>query len=481
MAHVAARVEVRSRPAAYLRLEMHQKSLLGLLFVVAGLALNPWLVGYLAADDGTIDKDHIAAGILLCGALLVLTGLQLLFRWVQKISWTGQVSAVRGAAVVGLCAALIAGTYWRVMTFIGGHDHNMTLVDAGGEITPQQEQWAQEFYQRSLMAAVKNGWFDIEKARAQGFQDDRINRTHFPNLQNMFDDVILDPERPEWLIYSDLPGGGKVLMGFMFFTREPNEVGPTPAGNLAQWHYHHYDPPKCAIKGLWTVSDADEKGECAEGIPVMRSPEMFHVWLIDHPLGRFTEMNVVPEYWQDNQFDVKRIHPVTVHFAIAFFILAALLDVTAKVTRKQELHRFGWITLVCAAVAAVAAVTAGMSAEIALKPTHEAHATLDVHRTLGYASLAAILLLAVWRYTLRGGFPQRTAAGLVYLLLSAASVGAVGAAGYYGGEMVYTHGAGVRAIDQFARNRYWRQVKEIYRAPDPSDAGGAPATRHHGH
>ena len=87
----------------------------------------------------------------------------------------------------------------------------------------------------------------------------------------------------------------------------------------------------------------------------------------------------------------------------------------------------------------------------------------------------------MWRYTLRGGFPQRTAAGLLYLLLSAASVGAVGAAGYYGGEMVYTHGAGVRAIDQFARERYWRQVKEIYRGPDPSDAGRLPATPHHGH
>ena len=459
---------------------MHPRSLLGFVLVVGGLAVNPWLVGYMAADDGTIDKVHVAAGILFFGALLVLIGLQLVFRWVQRISWTGEVKASRSAAVIGLCAALIAGVYWRIETFSGGHQH-MTLVPTGSnQVTPQQEQWAQEFYQRSLMAAVKNGWFDIEKARAQGFQDDRINRTHFPNLQYMFDDVILDPERPEWLIYSDLPGGGKVLMGFMFFTREPNEVGPTPAGPLAQWHYHQYAYPRCAVKGLWTVSDADENGGCAEGIPVMRTPEMFHVWFIDHPLGRFTEMNVVPEYWQDNRFDVKRIHPITVHFAIALFVMAALLDVAGAITRKQELHRFSWITLVCAAVAATAAVTAGLSAELALKPTHEAHQTLDLHRTLGFASLGGILLLATWRYTLRGGFPQRSAA-LVYLLLSAASVGAVGGAGYYGGEMVYTHGAAVRAVDQFARDRHWRQVKEIYRAPDPSDAGGAPSNRHHGH
>ena len=461
---------------------MHQKSRFGLLLVVVGLALNPWVVGALATDDGRIDRVDIEAAILFFNLFCVLAGLQLMFRWVDRISWSGKVGFIRAAAVVTICAGLMAGTYWRVITFTGGHQH-MTLVPTGSNTpTPEQELWAQQFHQRSLAAAIKNGWFDIDRARAQGFQDDRVNRTHFPNLKNMFDDVILDPERPEWLIYSDLPGGGKVLMGFMFFTRENSEVGPTPAGPLAQWHYHHYDPPKCAVKGLWTVSDSDENGECAEGIPIARSPEMFHVWFIDHPLGRFTEMNVVPEFWQDERFDYKRIHPVTVHFAIAFFVLAFLLDVTAAVTRKQDLHRFAWITLVCAAVAATVAVAAGLSAELNLKPTHDAHQTLDVHRTLGFASLGAILLLAAWRYGLRGQFPQRRAAAVLYLLLGAASVGAVTGAGYYGGEMVYTHGAAVRAVDQFARERYWKQVREIYRAPSDDPMNGVPpATRHHGH
>ena len=461
---------------------MHQKSRLGVLLVVVGLALNPWVLGYLAADDGKVDLIDVEAAILWLNALCVLTGLQLLFRWVDRISWSGKVGAIRSAAVVAVCAALIAGTYWRVVTFNDRHKH-MTLVPTGSNVpTPQQEKWAQEFHQRALSAAVKNGWFDIDRARAQGFQDDRINRTHFPNLQYMFDDVLLDPERPEWLIYSDMPGGGKVLMGFMFFTREPSEVGPTPGGPLAQWHFHQYDRPRCAIKGLWTVGYADEDGQCAEGTPVMRTPEMFHVWFIDHPLGRFTEMNVVPEYWQDDRFDFKRIHPVTVHFAIALFVMAVLLDLTGAATRRQDLHRFAWITLVCAAVSATVAVAAGLSAELNLKPTHAAHETLDMHRTLGFASLGGILLLAAWRYGLRGQFPQTRAAAVVYLLLSAASVGAVSGTGYYGGEMVYTHGAAVRAVDQFARERYWQQVREFYRTPsDEPMSGAAPSMRHHGH
>jgi uncharacterized membrane protein len=283
----------------------------------------------------------------------------------------------------------------------------------------------------------------------------------------MFDDVILDPERPEWLIYDDSPDG-KVLMGLMFFTRELLEVGPTPGGQLAQWHYHPYETPRCAVKELWTVGQTDENGKCAEGVPVTRTPEMFHVWFIDHPLGRFTEMKIVPEYWQEDDTDFRRMHPVVVHFAIALFLVAVALDLVALVTRR-DYHHAAWINLVLAAVAAVAAVGTGLTAEVFLTPTHEAHQTLDLHRPFGYATLATVLVLTAWRFGLRGAFPRRAAA--LYVLVSLLGVGAVAGAGYYGGEMVYTHGAAVGTLDRFARDAYWRQVREIYRAPS-SEVGG---------
>lgn len=442
-----------------------QISRFGVTLVISGLVLNPWLIGYLAADDRSIRSPHVFAAILLFSATCILGGLQLLWRWIEPLSWGRRVGFVRGMAVVGFFAFAIAGSYWRIATYYEGHTHTMLVPTGHEHATAEQQQWADDFYQRALAAAVKHDWFDIHNAMAQGFQADRINRTHYPNLQYMFDDVILDPERPEWLIYNDAPDG-KVLMGFMFFTRELNEVGPTPAGALAQWHYHPYQTARCAIKGLWTVGRPDENGQCAEGIPVTRTPEMFHVWLIDHPLGRFTEMNIVPEYWQEGGVDLRRLHPITVHFAIALFVIAALLDLAAVVTGKREYHRVAWVNLVLAAIAAVAAVAAGMTAEVLLKPTHEAHQTLDVHKLLGFTSLAGILLLSIWRFALRGQFPQKGA--ILYIVLSLTGVGVISGAGYYGGEMVYGHGAGVRAIDQFARDRYWKVVREVYRKEAPA-------------
>jgi uncharacterized membrane protein len=446
----------------------------GALLIGLGLLVGPWSLAPLATEDGTIHNLRIYGAILLVSALLGLTGLQLLSGWVDRLSWTGRASNTQRVAAIALFAAAIAAVSAGLAAYKRGHSHT-TLVSAEHEhVTTEQEEWAEKFYERSLAAALEHGWFDINNAFAQGFQADPINRTHFPNQQYMFDDVLLDPERPEWLVYDDTPHG-KVLMALMFFTRTLEEVGPTPAGRLAQWHYHEYEEVRCAVKGLWTVAKADADGRCAEGVPVTRTPEMFHVWFMDHPLGHFTEMKIVPEAFQEEGFDVRRLHPIAVHFAIALFVIAVLIDLAAAGTRRLHYHQVAWINLVLAALAAAAAVATGMTAEVWLSPTHETHQTLDVHRWLGYGTLATVVVLAIWRYLLRGEFPRRAAAAL-YVVLSLAGLGMVGATGYYGGELVYSHGAAVQAIDRFARERYWEQVRRIYR---PQPAAGISRPEHH--
>jgi uncharacterized membrane protein len=456
------------------RVVSRQRSAAAFGLIAAGVIVNPWLVAAVATDDGSIGSPLLFAAILFASLSAVLAGLQLLVRWVELLSWGQPVGWIRGVVTIGIVAFAIAGVHWRVATYREAHSHVHLVPTGHDSVSPEQQQWAEDFHKRSLDAALRNGWFDIKNAYAQGFQKDPINRDHHPNRENMFDDVILDPERPEWLIYQDLPDGGKVLVGFMFFTRALMDVGPTPAGPLAQWHYHPYERPRCAIEGLWTVGDPDANGQCAEGVPVTRTPEMFHVWFVDHPLGRFTEMNVVSEYWAEKQPDA---HPIVVHFAIALFVIAVFLDFAGLVTRRPGLHAAAWVNLVLGAIAAVAAVATGVTAELLLKPTHEAHQTLDLHKTLAFGSLGGILLLTAWRYALRGQLPRR---GLsLYLAAGVASVAAIAGAGYYGGRMVYQHGAGVQALENFARERYWRQVREVYSPSRPTPAA-VPAT-HAGH
>src|SRR5436305_5731561 len=53
---------------------------------------------------------------------------------------------------------------------------------------------------------------------SDGFELQWGDREHYVKREFAFDDKILDPDRPEFLMYRDTPRG-KLLMGFMFFTR----------------------------------------------------------------------------------------------------------------------------------------------------------------------------------------------------------------------------------------------------------------------
>ncbi len=426
--------------------------------VLGAVIFNPWLVAGALDADGRIDDFGHFALLMACQATSAFLGLALVTGRI-RLEREARGATLGAIVVLGLVGAAAGGLYWGTALYSKGHSHTVLIPSELAKVTAEQRQWTLDFYERSLKAALDNGWFDFDTAMAQGFQADPVNRTHFPNPEYMFDDRVLDPEKPEWLVYHDSPDG-KVLMALMFFTRELLDEGPTPAGPLALWHYHPYWQPRCAIEEIWTVGKPDESGECAEGELVTRTPEMFHVWFIDHPLSRYTEMKIVPDYWQDVGFDIRWYHPVLVHFTIALFVVAVLLDLAGVVTRRPDLHFVAWVNLLLAAVLTVGTVATGMTAEVLSKPTLEGHWTLDIHKIFAAGTSAVLLVLVVWRAALRGRFPGRGA--VLFVLLGLLGVGLVTGAGYYGGEMVYKHGTAVRAISDFTRETYWERIRRDY-------------------
>ena len=85
------------------------------------------------------------------------------------------------------------------------------------------------------------------------------------------------------------------LAGLMFYTRRSDERGPQVGGPLTRWHYHVWASPNCLVDGLLSVGSPRD-GRCARGEPAHRSPEMLHVWFLDHPEGPFaTSMWLKPD------------------------------------------------------------------------------------------------------------------------------------------------------------------------------------------
>jgi hypothetical protein len=108
----------------------------------------------------------------------------------------------------------------------------------------------------------------------------------------ILDEATLDPDRPEVLMYYETPTGNK-LTGVMFLVRSPDEQGPQVSGPFTRWHYHMWPDLTCLLHGILMTTRApcSDPNEVASYM----SPEMMHVWLIDHPDGAFaTPMQLEP-------------------------------------------------------------------------------------------------------------------------------------------------------------------------------------------
>jgi uncharacterized membrane protein len=437
-------------------------AVLGWILLGAGVLINRWTLGLLA-PDGHIDGEWRNAQIAGFQALLILAGLVLAVPALRgRANRNGRTRALATVAVPAL-ATLIMYSGFGVYLYLSGHQHTIDLSRVG-TATPEQLQWAEDIRKRGWEVALKNGWFDIEKAKRDGFELQWSDTEHYVNREYLFDDEVLNIEKPEFLLYLDSPRG-KLLVGYMFFTRKLEDHGPTPFGPLGAWHFHPW-PGRgyCAIDEMLVVSRPDEQGHCAEGVRVDRSAEMLHVYLIEHPLGTFADAMVFSN--GNARFSIAWVHPILVHFTIALLLLAVVLDVIGWLARREFLHRVAFVNLAVVAVITLGTMAAGMAAEMNVQMTESDHATLHTHKYFAFSVVAVVIVLALWRSALGGRFPRRAAP--LYLVLALSAAGLTVTTAYWGGELVYRHGVSVAAIDKFAFENYMRQVdRALGRPPSP--------------
>ena len=150
--------------------------------------------------------------------------------------------------------------------------------------SPEQEAAAKDLIERSHAAAQAHGWDDFEKGLADSYYLAPDDELHYANDEFLLDDAILDPERPEFLMYYPTKDG-MALAGFMFFVRERMERGPQIGGPLTVWHYHIFSRRRCYRDDIISIGMVWDLKHCKQASH--KSPEMLHIWLVDHPGGPF--------------------------------------------------------------------------------------------------------------------------------------------------------------------------------------------------
>jgi uncharacterized membrane protein len=135
------------------------------------------------------------------------------------------------------------------------------------------------------------------------------------------------------------------------------------------------------------------------------------------------------------------IHPMLVHFPIALLSASVLFDLLGGRWRPQEFRLAGLYTLVLGLAGAVVSVVSGALAEEAVEHRGVPESILEMHETLGFATFWLFAGLLGLRMAERIGWIRERRPVIVGWGL--ASVVVLFVASYYGGSLVYEHGAGV--------------------------------------
>ena len=170
-------------------------------------------------------------------------------------------------------------------------------IDLGGVdgVTLAQQAAAENLVAINLIRLPQ--WADYRDAEKAGFHsigDGLTGFEHFVNWDWIDDDITLNPDFPESLVYQPQPDGSRTLLSAMFML--PSDVPladvPNIGGALMQWHIHD--------NLCFTVGDAPvladiiaSNGVCPQGLANFPASPMIHVWITPHPCGPFAALEGV--------------------------------------------------------------------------------------------------------------------------------------------------------------------------------------------
>jgi hypothetical protein len=169
-----------------------------------------------------------------------------------------------------------------------GHDEASQGEHATGSCQPTSAQVAAANQLGADTRAGLTRFADLRDARRAGYAPHvraRLALKHYFNAAYVTDGRVLDPTRPEGLLYAHTDRG-PVLVAAVYLMNRAGEPGREVGGCLTRWHVHDdlcsRDPAKGLISGARTRG-----GRCPPGQVAWAGPLFLHAWTIDVPGGPF--------------------------------------------------------------------------------------------------------------------------------------------------------------------------------------------------
>jgi hypothetical protein len=276
----------------------------GVVALLAGLGVDTALHARdpdLAANEGVLTLTNPGHALFLGGVVLAVAGLSgagwtlLATRRAALGRHLGRGARVAALAVTALLATAASGLAAELSLGDGGHDHQAAAATAGHQPAGQhgnladvaaasqaQRAQAQRLLDQSVAATRR--YRDPALARQAGYRVDvsqlqagKARFLHAGSKAARDDGRVLDPERPESLIYAKAPDGTILLVGVLYTAPKGEQARLEVAGPVTHAHTH----VACLDQQTMRKQGVAKDGTCPDGQVARESQEMMHVWFTD--------------------------------------------------------------------------------------------------------------------------------------------------------------------------------------------------------
>jgi hypothetical protein len=162
-------------------------------------------------------------------------------------------------------------------------------------VTPAQLARAEHLLRATIAALPK--WETPAQAEAAGYRsigDAVTGDEHYVNWSYVDDGHILDPQRPESIVYEYRNGQQRAVAAMYMLPFGSSFANvPNVGGGLTQWHVHRdlcltNDPNQKFVVGFAALN-----GPCPAGTSKAGNTPMLHVWVVRNPCGPFAALEGV--------------------------------------------------------------------------------------------------------------------------------------------------------------------------------------------
>ncbi|MBN2637669.1 MAG: DUF2231 domain-containing protein [Bacteroidales bacterium] len=150
--------------------------------------------------------------------------------------------------------------------------------------------------------------------------------------------------------------------------------------------------------------------------------------------------------------DTSHLHPMIVHFPIALLLTGLLFDTIGLFAKKTFYSKVGFYLLVLGALGTVVAFLTGHFAGSGITEQGALKQALETHENAAELTIWIVSITATFRILLELFKKYKGIFKAAAFVLFLASAMAIARTGYYGGELVYKHAAGVQLNLGFGLN-----------------------------